>query len=47
MKILFVCTGKINTDEAARKDQFVEWLKGSIEGIEVSAGELVDANYEL
>ena len=44
---LFVCTGRVNTDEANRKEQFISWLKGAVEGIEVSAGELVDANYEL
>jgi uncharacterized protein YggL (DUF469 family) len=44
---LFVCTGKVNTDEAARKEQFVEWFKGALDGIEVTAGDLVDANYEL
>lgn len=44
---LFICTGKVNTDEAARKEQFETWLKGFVEGIEIAAGDLVDANYEL
>ncbi len=41
---LFVCTGRIGTGEAERREALVAYLNG-IDGIKAEAGELVDANY--
>lgn len=43
---LFICTGRVNTGEAARREELLAWLN-TVEGIKVCAGELVDANYDV